>query len=243
MIAKPDYTIMNGLAHIVLPVANWVGDIITWPIRAIGSTVDNIKELSNLRTENEELRVRLDDALKNKNICEVAIAENQKLARELDIVEEQPRKAIIADVTYDNTAFNHSTFLINKGVKHGLSEGMAVVSTDGMLVGIINDVAPYFSRVRSLIDSSTNVAVRIAGSEVYGFLQGNGSETPTMGFFSDPEFQPSTGIKLLTSNISGVLPSGILVGEMINDTDVKVTQPKTLSRVIVLQFDTQNEYK
>ena len=74
MIAKPDYTIMNGLAHIVLPVASWVGDVITWPIRAVGSTIDNIRELSNLRTENEELRVRLDDAIRNKKICEVAIA-------------------------------------------------------------------------------------------------------------------------------------------------------------------------
>ncbi len=243
MIAKPDYAIMNGLAHIVLPVANWVGDVITWPIRVVGSTVDNIRELSKLRTENEELRVRLDDALRNKNICEVAIAENQKLSRELDIVENQPNKAIIADVTYDNTAFQHSTFFINKGVKHGLAEGMAVVSTDGMLVGTVTDVAPYFSRVRSLTDSSSNIAVRIAGSEVYGFLQGNGSDTPTMGFFSDPEFQSSEGIKLVTSNISGVLPNGVPVGEMLNETDVKVIQPKKLSRVIVLQFDTQNEYR
>ena len=243
MIAKPDYTIMNGLAHVVLPVANWVGDVITWPIRFVGSTIENVRELSNLRTENEELRVRLDDALRNKNLCEVAIAENQKLSRELDIVESQQRGAVVADVTYDNTAFQHSTFFINKGVKHGLQNGMVVVSTDGVLVGIITDTAPYFSRVRALTDSGTNIAVRVAGSEVYGFLQGNGSATPTMGFFSDPEFQPSEGIKLVTSNISGVLPNGLIVGEMMNDTDVKVVQPKTLSRVVVLQFDTQDEYK
>lgn len=243
MIAKPDYTIMNGLAHVVLPVANWVGDVITWPVRAVGSAIDNIRELSNLRTENEELRVRLDDALRNKNMCDVAMAENQKLSRELDIVQSQPRAAVVADVTYDNSAFHHSTFFINKGVRHGLEEGMVVVSPDGMLVGTIIDVAPLFSKVKTLIDSETKIAVRIAGSEVYGFLQGNGSDIPKMGFFSDPEFQPSAGIKLVTSNISGVLPNGIIVGEMINDTDVKVLQPDTLSRVIVLQFDAQNEYK
>ena len=243
MIAKPDYRIMNGLAHVVLPVANWVGDVITWPVRAVGAAIENVRELSNLRSENEELRVRLDDALRNKNACDIAIAENQKLARELDIVQSQPRGAVVADVTYDNTAFHHSTFLINRGVRHGMAVGMVVTSTDGMLVGIITDVAPGFSRVRALTDSNTNIAVRIAGSEVYGFLQGIGSSTPTMGFFSDPEFQPSAGVKLVTSNISGVLPNGITVGEMINDTDVRVLQPETLSRVIVLQFDTQNEYK
>lgn len=243
MIAKPDYKIMNGLAHVVLPVANWTGDVITWPIRAIGDAVDNIRELSNLRTENEELRVRLDEALKNKTTCEIAILENQKLSRELDIVESQPRNSVIADVVYDNSAFHHSTFFINKGIKQGLEKGMVVISTDGVLVGIITDVAPTFSKVRALTDSNTSIPVRIAGSEVYGFMQGNGSSAPTMGFFSDPEFQPSSGIKLVTSNISGVLPNGIPVGEMANETDVNVLPPEKLSRVIVLQFDTQDEYK
>lgn len=242
MIAKPDYALMNGLGHVVLPVAGWVGDVITWPVRAIGSAIDNIRELSNLRTENEELRVRLDDALRNQHACMVAMDENQKLARELDIVNNQPTDAVLADVKHDNTAFHHSTFFITKGSEHGLANGMAVVSLDGMLVGVITDVAPRFARVRSLIDSGTNIAVRIAGSEVYGFLRGNGSDTPTMGFFSDPEFQPSAGVKLITSNISGMLPNGIIVGDMINETDVRVIQPKTLSRVVVLKFDDTDKY-
>ena len=94
--------------------------------------------------------------------------ENQKLAHELDIVNNQPTDAVLADVKHDNTAFHHSTFFITKGSEHGLANGMAVVSLDGMLVGVITDVAPRFARVRSLIDSGTNIAVRIAGSEVYG---------------------------------------------------------------------------
>lgn len=243
MIAKPDYRIMNGLAHVVIPVANWVGDVVTWPVRAVGAAAENIRELGNLRTENEELRVRLDEALRNKNICDVAVLENQKLARELDVVQTQPRGAIVADVMYDNTAFHHSTFLINKGVRQGLEPGMVVVSIDGVLVGVIMDTAPHFSRVRALTDSNTNIAVRVVGSEVYGFLQGNGSAHPTMGFFSDPEFQPAAGLRLITSNISGVLPNGVIVGDMINETDVRVLQPQSLSRVMVLQFDANNEYK
>lgn len=244
MIAKPDYTLMNGLAHVVLPVANWVGDVITWPIRAIGNTVENIRELSDLRDENARLRSALDNALKNKNACDIAMAENQKLSRELDIVQNMPHNAIIADVMYDNTAFHHSNFLINKGVRHGLENGMAVVSPDGMLVGVIMDTASNFSRVRALTDSDTNIPVRIAGAEVYGFLHGNGSSTPTLGFFSDPEFQPSAGMKLITSNISGVMPNNIYVGETINETDVDIRQPGTLSRVVILQFDNaDNKYE
>ena len=81
MVAKPDYTIMNGLAHVVLPVAHVIGSVITWPVRVIGQGAHWIKETSNLRTENEELRIRLDAALANKNSCDIAVLENQKLER------------------------------------------------------------------------------------------------------------------------------------------------------------------
>lgn len=243
MIAKPDYRIMNGLAHIVVPVAHWTGDVITWPLRAIGNAIDNVHELSTLRSENEELRVRLDAALANQGACNIAIAENKKLSRELNVVNSTPQRAIVADVTHDNSAFNHSTFLINRGAAHGISGGMAVVSMSGQLVGIVIDTASNFSRVRALTDSDSNIAVRVAGSEVYGFLSGTGARHAKMGFFSDPEFQAARGIKLVTSNISGVLPNGIIAGTMTNETDVEVLNPGRISRVMVLQFDTTDGYK
>lgn len=243
MIAKPDYKIMNAMGHVVVPVAGAVGDIVTWPVRATGNLISNIHELANLRTENEELRVRLDAALADKNTCDVAIAENQKLARELDIIHSSPYKTVLADIIHDTSAFHHNTFLLNKGSRDGIAPGMVVVSTDGTLVGIVIDAASGFTRVRALTDSDSNIAVRIAGSEVYGFMTGTGGTHPIMGFFSDPEFEPTPGIKVVTSNISGILPAGIIVGEMTRDNHVNITPVSKLSRVMVLQFDTTHEYK
>lgn len=244
MIAKPDYAIMNALGHVVVPVAQVIGDVVTWPIRVIGNTIGGAAEISQLRTENEELRARLDLALIDKDKCDIAIMENQKLNRELDIVTSQPRDTIIADIIQDNSALGHNTFLVNRGIRDGIESGMVVATTDMRLAGIVIDVAVNFARVRALTDADTNIAVRVVGSEVYGFMSGNGSVHPTMGFFSDPEFQPSKGIKLVTSNISGVLPAGLVVGDMIDETDVDVTNPSKLSRVIILKFDTpHNEYK
>lgn len=243
MIGKPDYKIMNALSHVVLPVANWVGDVVTWPVRAVGNVAVSIRELSTIRSENEELRVRLSDALRQQNEYEVALAENQKLTRELDIVRATPQKTIVAGITYNNEAFGHNTFMINKGVQSGVELGMAVVSFEGVLVGIVSDVGVGFAKVRSLTDTKSNIPVRFAGSEVYGFLQGNGSSAPTMGFFSDPKFQPTAGLKLITSSISGVLPDGILVGQMENSTDAQVLRPTRISDVMVLQFDGKNKYR
>lgn len=244
MIAKPDYAIMNALSHVVVPVAQTVGDIVTWPIRIVGSAIDNVAEISSLRTENEELRTRLDQALANKNACDIAIAENNRLNRELGVVKSQPRDVIIADIIHDNSALGHNTYIINRGIRDGIEVGMAVANTDMVLAGIVIDAAPNFSRVRALTDSDTNIAVRVVGTGIYGFMAGNGSLRPTIGFFSDPEFQPTRGLKLVSSNISGVLPAGLVIGELIDDTDVRVLNPSKLSRVMVLKFDThENEYK
>lgn len=244
MIAKPDYAIMNALSHVVVPVANFVGDIVTWPIRAVGSAIDNVAEVSSLRAENQELRTRLDEALVNKHACDIAIAENKKLIQELNIINSQPRDTIIADVLHDNSVLGHNTYIVNRGTRDGVMVGMVVTSTDMVLTGIVIDAAKNFARVRALTDSDTNIAVRVAGSEVYGFLTGNGSSRPEFGFFSDPEFQPTPGLKLVTSNISGVLPAGLIVGELKDQTDVDVLNPSKLSRVMILKFDTpKNEYK
>ncbi len=243
MIDKPDYRIMNAASHVVLPVANWVGDVVSWPIRAIGNAVGGIRELSNLHDENEELRAKLDENLQARHEYDVAISENQRLRRELDIARAMPQKVIVAGVSYDNSAFHHNTFFINKGVNAGIEAGMAVVSFDRVLVGIVSDVGANFARVRALADSKSNIPVRIAGSEVYGFLAGNGSDGASIGFLSDPEFQATPGLKLITSSIRGVLPDGIYVGEMTNDKDVNILPMSRVSDVMVLQFNNKDRYK
>ncbi len=242
MIAKPDYRIMNATAHVVLPVANFAGNVITWPVRAIGGAVRDIHNLAALRSENEELRVRLDAALIAARTCENATLENQMLARELDMVRAAPAGAVAADIIFDNATPHHNTYMISKGSRDGIEPGMVAVSFDGVLSGIVIDAAPGFSRVRAITDSDTNIAVRVVGSEVYGFLTGNGSRRPTMGFFSDPEFQPTPGVRLVTSAIGGAVPDAIPVGEMINETDVRV-KPLAGGRVMILKFNNADKYQ
>lgn len=243
MVSKPDYYLMNGLAHIVLPVANWAGDIITWPVRATGRAISNIYDLTNLRAENEQLRIELAQARANKNSCDIAIEENKKLMNELDIMHAQPGHAIIADVVHDNVALHHSNFLINRGAFDGIKNGMIVVSTDGVLAGIVVDVAGNFSRVRALNDADSNIAVRVVGTDVYGFLRGDGANVAEIGFFSKPEFRAGPKMMLVTSGIGGVLPDGIVVGNMINERDAEILKPSRISRVMVVGFNIENEYK
>lgn len=243
MVAKPDYTVTNGLAHFFLPIAHGVGSVITWPIRAIGQGANWVRDMSNLRAENERLRTKLDELAAIKTECDIAIEENERLEKEIDIKRASPFKTTIADIQFDDSVFHHNSFLINRGKKEGLTKGMVVVSFDNRIVGTIIDCGSQFCRVRALTDSNTKIAVRISGSDVSGFLQGNGKSGATIGFFNDTEFVGREGLKVITSNISGILPSGIYVGEMKDDKNVDVLKPSDLSRVMVLQFDNNGSYK
>ncbi|MCR4917360.1 MAG: rod shape-determining protein MreC [Alphaproteobacteria bacterium] len=243
VVAKPDYKFMNGLTHVILPVFRGIGDVVTWPVRAGGDVVRYFHNISNLESENEELRARLAQALANQNECNIAILENQRLIHQLDIVHNINFQSVIADIISNNSAINHGNFLINRGSNDGIEKGMAVVSLDNTLVGMVIDAGADYARVRSLNDSNTNIPVRIAGADVFGFVRGNGSSKPTIGFFSDSKFQGSRGVKIVTSNIGGVLPADIYVGKMLNETELDVTTTGKLSRVIVLKFNTQGKYK
>ena len=242
IVAKPDYTIMNGLAYVVLPVASWIGDVITWPVRVVGQGIDWVRETSKIRSENENLRKKLDAALANKYACDIAMLENQKLENEISVKNASPYKAIVADVQFNDSVFHHNTFLINRGTKDGLTRGMVVVSFDNRLIGTIVDCGSEFCRVRGLCDADSNIAVRVAGSDISGFLQGNGKTRASIGFFSDPQFMARPGLKIITSNISGILPSGVYVGDMVDETYVDVLPSNKYSRVLVLKYNGSGSY-
>lgn len=244
VVARPEFKILDGITHAVMPIFHGIGNVITWPVRAGGNLMRTVYNISNLEQENEELRARLATALMTKTECDVAIHENKRLAYELGVKQASGYNTVIADIMFDNSAVGHETFLINRGTRDGVSAGMIVVSFNNAMMGIVIDSGTDFARVRALGDSGTNIAVRVAGSDVYGFLRGNGSDTPTIGFFSDPKFQPAPGIKIVTSNISGVLPPNVFVGTMQNEADVEVNSPGEQSRVMVLKFNTnEGKYK
>ena len=120
---------------------------------------------------------------------------------------------------------------------------MVVVSFDNRLIGTIIDCGSQFCRVRALTDTDTNLAIRIPGSDISGFLQGNGKSGASVGCFNDTKFVGRKGLKVITSNISGILPSGIYIGDMLDEKNVDILRPKDVSRVMVLQYNDIGSYK
>ncbi|MBD5389157.1 rod shape-determining protein MreC [bacterium] len=244
MIAKPDYHLMNALSHVVVPVAHVVGDVLTWPLRVVGRTAVRIRDISTLRAENEELRAALDAAMRRQTLCDVALDENTRLMRELNQAAVMPTKTIVARLTQNNSAFGHHTFLIDRGKNHGVRPGMAVASFDGFLIGTVLDAGDAFARVRALTDTDSKIPVRVTGTEVYGFLSGDGSASPRLEFLSQPEFIPTAGVQVVTGSIGGVLPADLPVGKIADGRgNVSVPDATRDASVMILHFDAGDTYK
>ncbi|MDR1206948.1 MAG: rod shape-determining protein MreC [Rickettsiales bacterium] len=248
LLDKPDYKIMNAFSGIIVPVAHTIGDGVSWPVRAIGRLAGNARDHARALDENKRLRAQLDAALSLQNECAVMFAENQRMERLLDMAKYAPAHAIVARVIHENAAFRHNTIILDKGETAGIRTGQTVLSPDGYLVGIVIDANPLQARVRTLEDVKSNISARVAGSNVFGFLKGMGNGDPIFEFFSDQEFKPSRGIRLITSGIKGNLPNNIPIGIVEEDgtSSARVrlgAASGSVHDVMVLEFNGKEGYK
>lgn len=238
LLDKPDYKIMNSMAGIVVPAALTVGDGITWPVRAIKKLNDNMIVRRGIRSENRELRKRLDELTVQQASCLPLVAENQRLEQALDIVRSQPSRAVLSRVVYENSSFSSNTFTLDKGENAGIKTNNTVLSKDGFLLGTVINVGPNWANVRGIRDTGASTPVRVAGSDVLGFLRGRGNAQPVFELFSDQEFSPTKGIMLVSVSAGGNLPDGIPIGRISSPGDGKSAPvhlgAKTMSEAIVL---------
>ena len=247
-VGKPDYKILDSISGIVVPVAHFIGDGITFPIRIIGRLADDIRSRSLVRQENKELRRKLDELMAEQSACRTLIDENDRLKGQLAIVQDIPFQTVVAGIIHDNSAIAHSTFIIGAGKNRGIAPGMAVISFDGNMVGIVASVSVTQSKIRALSDSKSNIPVRVTGTDVHGFMRGGGLSAPSFGFYSDPEFSPNNGNILVTSGIKGALPNGIPVGtiskvDKVSSSIAPFASVGKLHDVVVLLFDNGDNYK
>ncbi len=242
-VAKPNFSFIDTVGGIITPAIDVLGNIVTWPVRAVGQVAENIRERNLIDDENVILKEQLLIYQTKQNEYDVAISENKLLKKQLGVAEQLPFKYIHANISVDNTSFHSSSFFINRGEKDGVNVNMIVLSMDERLVGIVSNVMPNYSIVRGLNDLESKIPVRFTGTEVFGFLTGMGTSNPGIEFLSDQEFQIMVGSNISTKSIHGSLPNGINIGSIKKDNLVDVITPDEISDVLVIKFNDEDLYK
>jgi rod shape-determining protein MreC len=156
----------RGMAAVVVPLRNFV--------EGVGSINSSRARISALEAENERLRAQLDTIDGDR----ARVADLEAL---LGLVSANEYEAVPAQVIAVGPAQGFAwTVTIDVGTRDGIEKDMSVISGAG-LVGRTIDVGPTTSTVLLVVDATSSVGGRLAGSAQIGIVSGSGrQDTLTM---------------------------------------------------------------
>jgi rod shape-determining protein MreC len=174
---------------------------------------NGITDYGDVKSENEELRRRLEEA-------EGEVVEAEGAASELDALLEQMGIDYVGDLPRTTARvisgpvsnFDH-TIEIDKGTDDGIREGMPAVSGAG-LVGRVRQATSSRATIQLLSDPDFRVGVRLLPEGVLGTATGSGQGDPLVVDTSlDAETPLEPGGQIVTSGADrSAFPASIPVG-------------------------------
>ena len=185
--------------------------------RFVTEKADNLKSLSEVMAENEELKRQVDELTVELNTIHLEQYELENLRELLALDQKYPSyEKVAANVigTNGNNWFN--SFTINKGSNDGIDVDMNVIAGSG-LVGIVTSVGPNYATVTAIINDNTQVGGTVSTTSdnliVSGSLQ-TMNEDMVIRFSNlrDAEDEVAVGDPVVTSHISDRYQQGILIG-------------------------------
>jgi rod shape-determining protein MreC len=197
-------------------------------VEGTGGVFSTVREVRDLRAENEELRAQV-DALKVENVrLREYEAEAQQLRALLNFASDYPisthlgaevvsREACEDYPCGDTLGGEPNPYLryvtINVGAQQAAEVGMSVVSGGAGLVGRISEVGPRTAKVRLLTDPDSAVAALLQTTRGTGLLVGQPDGSLQMKYIPQEE-EVRVGDIVLTSGLGGLMPKGLVIGQV-----------------------------
>ena len=199
-------TVTQPFVSMATSISNWVS-----------GTLDKLVNADKYKRENETLRRQLSDMYAQIMDKEELKKENSQLNEILGIVKEHddfklsPPCGVIA-----REAMNVSgDFTISRGSNSGIKKGDPVI-TDIGLAGIISEVAPTYSKVKTILSTEINVGVRTSSGAAVGIIENDilysSNRQALMGYI-EKSSEIKTGEIVVTGGGS-VYPPGLVIGSV-----------------------------
>jgi rod shape-determining protein MreC len=192
---------------------------------------DRYLTLWTLEEENQELRRKLDELERiSQRVVELDL-NNRRLERLLALRDEIGREAIAARVVGRNpTAWVH-TVVLDKGGRHGVAKGMAVLTPEGV-VGQVVSVSAHTARVLLVSDPNSGVDALVQRTRVRGIAAGTIDGGCVLKYIQRGD-EVAVGDTIITSGLDGTFPKGQPIGtvtwvgtkdsRMFQDVEVKLS--------------------
>jgi rod shape-determining protein MreC len=204
--------LLEGIGRDILVPFQWA---FTRVQRFILQTVENIHTLSTLKERNAELEKQVKELRAEVLELRNYRRENEWLREALDFKNEREHDLLVAEVIGRSPSNWESTIILNKGFAHGVQQGMAVVTSEGV-VGSVISCSRYSSTVLLIVDaqSATGGLVQATGDLV--LVEGGQADRETLAARPlSRDTVVEVGDVIVTSGVSTVYPKNIPIGEVI----------------------------
>lgn len=205
---------LNTVAgYLFAPMQRGINYVGTW----MSDKADNLKKLSDVMAENEELRSQLNEKTTELNTVRLEQYELENLRELFELDQKYPSyEKVAANVIGQNGGNWFSSFTIDKGSNDGIEVDMNVISGSG-LVGIVTDVGQNYAIVTSIINDTANVGGMVTTTSdnliVNGsLLQMNENMVIEYSNLNDSDDEVMVGDPVVTSYVSDLYQQGILIG-------------------------------
>jgi len=171
---------------------------------------DGYLALWSLRQENVELRRRLETLQGvSQRAVELDLA-NRRLGKLLALRDELGVAAVAARVVGRSpTAWVH-TVVLDKGERHGISKGMAVLTPEGA-VGQVVSVSAHAAQVLLISDPNSGVDALVQRTRARGIVAGTIEGGCLLKYIQRGD-DVAAGDTVITSGLDGIFPKGQLIG-------------------------------
>ncbi len=166
--------------------------------------------LWDVREENKRLWYELKETKALNNEYREAVATNVRLRKLLEFKETLPSPTLTAEIIGKDPSLWFRTVIINRGSSDGVEKGMPVVTVEG-IVGQILDTSPHYSKVLLANDPNSAIDVLLQKTRVRGIVKGKGANSYQLHYVLKNS-DVKKGERVVTSELSGVFPKGLLVG-------------------------------
>lgn len=134
-----------------------------------------------------------------------------------------------ATVVYNTVSSQKNYIQVNRGADQGIKDNMAVISSDGAVVGVVVNVSANFAQVMSLLHVQNSVSASLKRSGDFGTVEWDGKDPRYLMLRKIPKtVEVKTGDTVLTSPVSFNYPPGYMIGTV---TDIKLDNTTGMYRL------------
>lgn len=203
----------TAVSYVFIPMQRGLTTVGNW----ISDKTDELAELRDVMKENETLKAQVNELTEELNTLKLEQYDTEDLRELLALDASYSEYHKLAASVIGKDAGNwFDTFLIDKGSKDGVAEGMNVITGSG-LAGIITEVGPNYAKVRAIVDDMSSVSGMVLSTSDNCIVEGNlqmmdERQMITFSSLKDTDNKVAVGDQVVTSYISSEYVQGLLIG-------------------------------